>query len=65
METQFPSHTPSLPDASGDNYVANPLLSSPEADRFTAHCLLQVDAFLAEQAAAASTRQPGSAATPA
>ncbi|MDU0372012.1 hypothetical protein ACFPAF_16535 [Hymenobacter endophyticus] len=58
METNFISQTPSQPEATVDNYVANPLLSSPEADRFAAHCLLQVDAFLAEQAAAAAKMQP-------
>jgi hypothetical protein len=58
METITTSQTKTLTDTAAEVYVPNPLLASPEADRFASHCLLILETCNSERTESVTTMQP-------
>ncbi|MBT9394457.1 hypothetical protein KLP40_14895 [Hymenobacter sp. NST-14] len=58
METITTSQTKTMAATSSEAYVPNPLLASPEADRFASHCLLMLETCNYEHSESVTTMQP-------
>lgn len=58
METTTTSQIKTSAVAQPEVYIPNPLLASPEADRFAARCMLLIETRNLELAESVTTMQP-------